>query len=378
MDFKIVVKKLNNSLTPEEEIIFDQWYNESDKHKQFFTNVKKNYGQDPELVDIEKGWSVIEKRIEKKRVSIPYWKYAVAASIALAVAVFYYTNSVGENASPTETMVTTQKTEIVPGSNKAVLTLEDGSEVALEEGKAYQSSNLKSNGKALIYETNAKPKAKEVVYNYLTVPRGGEFHIKLSDGTEVWLNSDSKLKYPVVFDTSSRRVELLYGEAYFDVSPSSEHNGSNFVVSSYNQDLEVLGTEFNVKAYKEDAMITTTLVEGSVRIDNGGNENELSPSQQSKINRITNEVSITEVDVYDEISWKNGLFSFKNKSLRDIMTVLSRWYDIDVEIGENTVVDEVTFNGVFNRERSIEEILKIIENTNEAKFEIYGKTVIMK
>ena len=178
-------------------------------------------------------------------------------------------------------------------------------------------------------------------------------------------------------ENESRKVELLYGEAYFDVSSSKNHNNTNFIVSTKGQDVEVLGTEFNIKAYNEDDIISTTLVEGKVLVDNNGNKESLKPNQQLQYNTITNKVNIVPVDVYYEISWKNGLFSFKNKPLKDIMQVISRWYDVDV-VYKNTKALDVTFNGVFNKKKRIDEILLIIENTKEAKFKTQGKVIFME
>lgn len=327
-------------------------------------------------IDIENQKKIFFKKIDdrKKNYFYKYLKYA--AVIAVLISSSYFLTK-EDNIKPSPQVVNNNSDEIQVGTDKAILTLEDGSEVALEKGKSVTVNNIKSDGEKLVYQTS-NSKNHDVKYNYLTIPRGGQFFIQLSDGTNVWLNSDSKLKYPVAFTkNSSRKVELVYGEAYFDVSPSKNHNNTNFIVSTQNQDIEVLGTQFNIRAYKEDNVIATTLVEGKVSVNNDGNKKTLKPNQQSQFNTTTNIIDIIPVDVYYEISWKNGLFSFKNKPLKDIMMVISRWYDVDV-VFENEKALDVTFNGVFNKKQSIDEILSIIENTNEAKFETKGKTVFMK
>ena len=148
----------------------------------------------------------------------------------------------------------------------------------------------------------------------------------LSDGTKVWLNSESQLKYPVAFnDGETRQVELVYGEAYFDVSPSTAHKGARFKVFNQSQEVEVLGTEFNIKAYKDETNIYTTLVEGKVAISAAGKNQILKPNQQSNLNLETGSIEITTVDVYNETTWIDGIFSFENKPLKEILKVLSRW-----------------------------------------------------
>ena len=258
------------------------------------------------------------------------------------------------------------------------MTLEDGTKVILGEGEHYKANNLSSNGEQLVYKAGANPSDNTVAHNVLTIPRGGQFFITLADGTKVWLNSESQLRYPVSFTNSKpRKVELIYGEAYFEVSPSTDHGGSHFLVSTHEQEIDVLGTEFNIKAYKEDTFIATTLVEGRVSVKNGTTSEYLLPGQQSQMDLETDQISIGQVDVYNEISWKSGYFSFKDKPLNEIMLVLSRWYDIEVSI-KNAKLKTLKFNGVFNKKQSLDDILSIIENTNEAKFETVGKTIIVK
>ena len=159
----------------------------------------------------------------------------------------------------------------------------------------------------------------------------------------------------------SRQVELVYGEAYFDVSPSSNHNGADFKVLNDNQEVQVLGTEFNIKAYKDEANIYTTLVEGKVAVDFNGEKQYLQPSQQSNL----------------DINTKDGVFSFRNKPLNDIMKVLSRWYDIKVVFNSQDL-EFLTFNGSLDKKLSIAEILSIIASTNNISYEIKNKTILLK
>ncbi|TYA81913.1 FecR family protein, partial [Seonamhaeicola marinus] len=263
------------------------------------------------------------------------------------------------------------------GTNKATLTLEDGSKIALEKGQNYINNNIKSNGKELIYSTPATTK-QSISYNYLTIPRGGQFLVNLSDGTKVWLNSDSQLKYPTNFiEGETRTVELVYGEAYFDVSPSTINNGTKFKVLNNHQTIEVLGTEFNIKAYKEDTHILTTLVEGKVMVTNHTNSTVLKPNQQSIITPNNNKIIVNTINVYNEISWKDGVFSFKNKPLKEIMMVLSRWYNVDVNF-KNKNIEHELFGGSFDKTQNIEEILTMIQNATNMSFIIQNGQVIIE
>ena len=248
----------------------------------------------------------------------------------------------------------------------------------MEKGNGYNTQNVSSNGEKIIYK-GVKKESTEITYNFLTIPRAGQFYIILSDGTEVWLNSESQLKYPVTFvDSETRQVELIYGEAFFSVSPSTEHNGSKFKVLNANQEVEVFGTEFNIKAYKGEYIVSTTLVEGKVSVSNSVTKQNLVPNQQSIVNLKNKEISIQKIDAYSETSWRKGLFSFKSKTLKEIMVVLSRWYDVNVEF-ENSELESVKFNGVLSKNDSIEEILRTIKNTNFiTAYEIKDKKITLK
>lgn len=303
-------------------------------------------------------------------------KYAAAAVLIGILTLSYFIRDIEPNTHQ-EDIPNIVVNSVEPGTDKATLTLEDGSVVALQKGNAIQTQNANSNGEKIVYDAiNGGP--KKLVYNYLTIPRGGQFNVVLSDGTEVWLNSETKLKYPVNFiDGQVREVELVYGEAYFDVSPSTEHGGSKFRVMNNAQEVEVLGTEFNIKAYKDDTNVYTTLVEGEVVVGNGDLKQYLTPNQQSNINLENNSIKVTIVDVNVETSWKNGIFSFKGMPLKNIMKVVSRWYDVDV-IFENKELESIKFKGVLGKYQSIEEILNIMTSSTINNYEIKNKTIILK
>ncbi len=377
MEFKLIIKKLNSTLTNQEEIIFNSWYSESAKHRDYFNNVSKNYSKDLDVVDIEKGWNTIEKQIKPaiNNTKNNYWKYvAIAASLVLLISITFIFNK--NEAQVVEPIIVNNNIKI--GDDKATLTLETGETIALEKGNTYETQNVTSNGKEIIYHVGEKSKS-EIAYNILTIPRGGKFYIMLSDSTKVWLNSESQLKYPVAFnDGQLRQVELVYGEAYFEVSHSTEHKGSHFKVIHNKQEVEVLGTEFNIKAYKEEKNIYTTLVKGKVEVSFETQSKVLKPGEQSNLNAITKVLNVANVDVYDQISWKEGVFSFKRKTLKEIMQVLSRWYDMKVDF-ENKDIESKGFTGVVGKEQGIQEILETIKNLDVIKnYEINNKTITLK
>ena len=315
----------------------------------------------------------IKKKAARKRWTI-YSRWGVAASVLFLV-VFSVSKFANNAGSSVETVIPIQ--QIKPGTDKAILTLENGNQVVLEEGREYQSKAVNGDGQKLVYK---KSRTKEIKYNFLTVPRGGQFYVELSDGTEVWLNSDSKLRYPVSFSKGeTRKVELVYGEAFFKVSPSSDHDGASFNVLTKGQEINVLGTQFNVKGYNDDEFVATTLVEGSVTVHRlNGNSKLLKVGQQSKIELDKENIEIVDVDVSQEIAWRNNLFSFEDKSLGEIMKILARWYDAEIVFETNESMGFM-FTGILERSSTIEDVLTHIEATGdgEIRFQISNRVIII-
>lgn len=326
-------------------------------------------------IDKEKDWRNVHRNIKHSKKAPKIQVYKVAASIILLISLVY---AIKYQRSQRDLNSEVANTKIEIGINKATLTLDDGSHIILEKGSSYRTKKAHSNGEQLIYATENKA-VSEISYNYLTIPRGGQFQIKLSDNTKIWLNSDSKLKYPVTFKKGEpRNVELVYGEAYFDVSSSKVNNNTSFKVVLQSQDVEVLGTEFNIKAYKDENYVYTTLVEGMVTVSTGNKIEYLNPGVQSILNKETKNIATSPVDVSYYISWRKGLFSFKDKPLKDIMVVLSRWYDVEVSF-ENTALEKVKFNGVLNKNQNISDILNGIKNTKIINaYEIKEKKITIK
>ncbi|MBW8243659.1 DUF4974 domain-containing protein [Muricauda oceani] len=377
MEFKLIIKKLNGTLTPEEATVFDQWFNESPKHAAYFEKVKVMHDKDVGTIKQDKAWRTIERKLERKT-KYRIWRYAAAAVFAgIVVSTFLFRKDVQAPLHP-ESQTEVVRSELKIGTDKAILTLTDGTEIALEKGSSQTLGNATSNGQEIVYQPTYSEETVPPEFNYLTVPRGGQFSVALSDGTQVWLNSESQLKYPVAFAKGGTRVvELLYGEAYFEVSPSTENDGAPFKVATETQEVTVLGTQFNIKAYGDEETIQTTLVEGKVQVNVGKESSMLRPKQQSIVLPGSNKIEVKEVDVYSATSWKKGIFSFNDMPLGEIMKVLARWYDIDVVFGDPALKNS-SFTGVLRKNQHIEVILESIKTTTNMKYEINKKTVIFK
>lgn len=314
----------------------------------------------------------------KKKVK---WYYYAAASVVLFSTILYTYNTLNEKRLKDNKLLASEQKTLEKKPTKVLLTLEDGSVVELGNGNKYSSKNVKSHGDTLVYEKNntaTKNTSEAIKYNEVTIPRGGQFALTLSDSTRVWLNSDSKIKYPVVFPKGSPRVvELVYGEAYFDVTPSKNNEGTSFQVKNKNQKITVLGTEFNVKAYNDESVIKTTLVEGKVAVKTASKEELLTPNQQLTLNKSNLSTKIATIKVYDAVAWRDGVFSFNNHTLEEIMTVLARWYDVEI-IFKNNELRKTKFTGVLRREKSISEILSIIKESNTLNYDIKNRTLYIK
>jgi transmembrane sensor len=366
---KLLIKYLINQASYSELDELEIWIKDPINENEFINYVKTNYAIEYNLKKPDKNKTINiidnlieeEKRILKIRRIQKFTKYA-AVFIGILISIYTFKNELFNTSSnDKDAPIIVNANIIEPGTDKATLTLEDGSQIVLEKGEPLKTKNANSNGEEIIYKAN-QSNTKARVYNYLTIPRGGQFFIKLSDGTQVWLNSESQLKYPVSFvDGKERVVELVYGEAYFDVSPSAIHKGSKFKVLNQAQEIEVIGTEFNVKAYKDESHIYTTLVEGKVLVNYGNRKQNLLPNEQSNFNPNTKDLVITEVDVYNEISWKDGVFSFERKTLKEMTKVLSRWYDVEIVI-KNKSIENEEFVGILRKNKKLEEILTNIKN----------------
>ncbi len=383
---RLIIKYLTRQATLLERNKLEVWLESYDNSKIFKEYVKINYLIDlnMEMFDADDSKKELLELIDNEKKQYRFRKYTrvmkyAAVFVGIIVTTYFFKDNIFNKSIETNPIIVDTNT-IEPGTDKATLTLGDGSQIALEKGKSLKTQNANSNGEEIIYKAN-QSNTKEIAYNYLTIPRGGQFFIKLSDGTQVWLNSETQLKFPVNFiEGETRQVELVYGEAYFDVSSSTLHKGSKFKVLNQSQEVEVLGTEFNIKAYKEETNVYTTLVEGRVSVSALNKIKILEPNEQLNLNQANNTMVSSTVDIYRVVSWKEGVFSFKNKPLKDIMKVLSRWYDVKA-VFSNESLETITFNGSLDKKLSIEEILDIIigsTNSTSISYEINNKTILLK
>ena len=379
---KIIVKYFSRSASIDELETLSKWMTDPinvDFYREF---VEINYLADYSFIDFdsENEKQKILKMIRQKRLTKNSFKiFKYAAGVILIIGLGYLMTDY-KFKTPINDITKTVNTVIEPGTNKATLTLDDGSLLILANDEKVKTQNADSNGEVITYNA-PKKKSDKIQYNYLTTPRGGQYSLVLSDKTSVWLNSESQLKYPVAFiEGETREVELIYGEAYFDVFNNPNNKASKFKVLNKSQVIEVLGTEFNLKAYKDEDYIYTTLVEGKVAIKlKNGDKKNIFPEQQAKWNPTNNSFSLkTDINLMNEISWRYGVFNFDGKPLAEIMKTVSRWYDIEVRFLDKKI-EEKEFVGVIRKNRNLEDILQNLINFEVIKdYEINEKTVILK
>ena len=266
---------------------------------------------------------------------------------------------------------------INPGQSRAVVTLADGQQIILEQAtrKIEESDGtmLHSDSGALVYTANIEKISSVVMYNTVSIPRGGEYRLELADGTKVWLNAETELRFPVNF-TGGRREVYLKGEAYFQVKRDEKHA---FMVHTSMGVVEVLGTSFNVRDYEGEQEVVTTLESGKVMYVSEGSKEQviLEPGYQT-LEKRSSQVEVRKVDPIQYIGWREGKYVFEDMALEDIMQTLCRWYDIDVVYADPTV-KKFHFTGDLERYESINVFLNFIETGGDVKFRTEGKTIII-
>ena len=308
---------------------------------------------------------------------------SIAAACLIAVAfilMFSSKSGLENNLFPGKARIAREDTKVTPERSKVTLELGDGSNVVLDHEKVGLvatepgSRILKVEEGHIVYSSTASS-GKDIAFNTLFTPKGGTYMITLPDGTNVWLNATSSLKFPTSFNAEERKVELI-GEAYFEVAKqpvtSSKSQYKPFYVVSKGQTVEVLGTHFNVKSYPDEVTATTTLLEGSVRVSKGAGRlmKVLKPGQQSKVNH---QISVEDVDAQGAIAWKMGHFNFANENIEDIMRNLTRWYDVEVKYEKN--ITRERFVGSISRPKNIRDVLEMLEMTGAVRFKVEGRRI---
>ena len=356
---------------------------DTDKLEAWYLHKASNSNLQLSELELEKSYEYLKSKLplHQEAKVIRIWpRVAVAASIALLLGtgLFYFTKPKEQPIQVAE-----KPLEIAPGGNRGILTLSNGKQIVLadisakdtiaKEGKQAEVTIKMSANGVITYVINPNAEAPKVAtnsFNTLSTPTGGQYNIVLADGTKVFLNAVSSIKYPTQFNGNQRVVELE-GEAYFEVA---KDRSKPFIVKSGNQAIEVLGTHFNVHAYDNEAVVKTTLLEGSVAVTHKNQKAILKPGQQSNVSDNFNKIAIREVDTEAAIAWKNGRFKFDNADLKTVMRQLERWYGIKVEYRGD--VSQVTFNGGTFRNKNLSEVLKVLELSN-IKFKVEGKTIIV-
>lgn len=329
----------------------------------------QSYGEDG-----EEEFLYLEKSIYDRKSRRMTLRWSIAASIILLVGLF-----VGRTISGVRDIHEEQelaKSVMQPGTSKAILMMADGKEVVLEQGQNLnillnERVRVATSSQGIVYEEHGKGMVTEE-YNKLTTPVGGEYSLVLSDGTKVFLNADSELKYPVEFSDGKRIVDLK-GEAYFEVHKDSLRP---FIVRMNGAEVTVLGTSFNVNTYGDDGQIYTTLVNGSVRVSSMKNKQEemLKPGMQSVMNVQSGLLTVRKVDVEPYVAWREGRFVFRAMTLDLIMRQLQRWYDFEV-FYQNSELKDYEFRGVIKRDMDLDKVLSVIKATTNVDFEVKGKVI---
>ena len=385
---ELIAKEVTETLSDNERRKLDELLNDkavrsiytkakSTLQSEQYSKSEKEINVDEVRVKLENRLSPLKKVESKKNNIVNFIKYAAIISIPLGVMLWVLFSSLPNDQSIADDAIN-------PGSTKATLYLSDGATVDLIDPKNEQIKEgdfLISNdsAKGLNYQYHHEHlEMTEVLENRLVTPRGGEYNIILSDGTKVWLNAVSEIRYPVKFIGKTRKVKIK-GEVYFEVA----HNKKQpFVVEADNIEVEVLGTHFNIMAYENEKNIETTLVQGAIRVTGSGSNGKaksykLSPGKQAVYSRFDNSISVKEVDPDIYTAWIKGKFLWSNQNLEFIMNQLERWYDVDV-VYDSEELMKYRFNARLQRYGNIDDILRKLEMTTDIVFETNNQTITVK
>lgn len=372
-----IIEKIlfGHSLTPEEESIFDNWMENSANREEFFEMQRIHsavYAAGmSKKVDEGKGWKELSKRlVQRRKRSFRFLPYAVAAAVlvigfGISLRLFTDRQKIQPDFLPTSQ-------QVVPGQKQAMLTLSNGRQIVLSDSLSPMTekngTKIRNTGNQLIY--NPADTSTVLMYNTITVPRGGEYKLSLSDGSTVWVNSESEITYPVNFGRDKREIALK-GEAFFEIQKDSLRP---FFVKTDEFAIRVTGTQFNVRNYPED-IASATLTTGHIQLEENNHITFLRPGQQASL--IGGQIQVKEVDVEEAIAWRYEAFCFKQRPLESLLNEIARWYDIDI-FYQDPQVRNYHFTAWFRRSTPIGELIEILEKTHQIKLELKGKTLIVK
>lgn len=366
----LIERYANGTCTAEEKAIVESWYLDAMQHAE---------DADMPAPDFERASAVLSAALPLQREkNYPYKHFAaaVAAVLLLTIGLAWYFTPFSEDKHK---MVLAGR-DAYPGKNIAVLTLPNGKTISLSDAKkgvVVEAEGLSYNDGSAIQTSSAAGAAPEGALLKASTPRGGTYQFTLPDGTKVWLNSASSIQFPQAFAGLKERRVLLAGEAYFEVA-KMKNKGRNlpFIVESKGQEVEVLGTHFNINSYTDEEEIRTTLLEGSVKVRSGASAVVIIPGQQARVNNyLSGKVSVAPAKIEQVMAWKNGYFHFENDNLPTVMRQLSRWYDVDVVYQVNRMDDE--FIGDIPRTVRLSDALKVLEYGGGVHFKIENKKLIV-
>lgn len=357
----------------------ERWLGEAPENREAYRRLVRDclfvrWAGREQRIDAVERKSRLLRLMRRRRIRRIWTRVAAAVALLVVIGGAYWWSGLGREEKP---LARTEQ-PIVPGSPKAMLVLSTGERVDLAKSEGdireQDGSLLQLSGeRKIVYDTNRPVEGEKLIYNKIVVPRGGEFFLTLADGTEVWLNAETELEYPVRF-VGDRRDVRLKGEAYFKVKSDSVRP---FRVRAGEYELRVYGTEFNLDAYHEER-VRAVLVEGSVgfRANARAGERQLRPNQLGVANTRTGEVEVRDVDVYPYVAWRTQDMVFVNERLESIMEKVERWYNVDVFF-QNERLKEARFYGNMKRYTPIEDLLFFLERTSDARFTINGRTIIV-
>lgn len=372
---QLLDKYAKGTCTPEEKALVERWYEHQASGQKLPGEIADHLASKLEMWDAIREMSGLPET--KKRTNLPQRILAAASIIfILSAGVLFYKHRNLDQLVITEKKEVKQS-DIDPAENKAVLTLADGSKILLddsERGLVANESGIKikklSDG-TITYEAPASQNSNNnhVTYNKIETPKGGKYRIILPDGSKVWLNAASALKFPTAFNGKERNVELE-GEAYFEVS---KNKLLPFRVHTKDMNVFVTGTQFNVMAYNDEQFSATTLIEGSVDVKNSSEQLSLVPGEQA-VHKAGTSLRKKEVDVEQFIAWKNGLFQFNNSDIQSVMRQIGRWYDVSVEYRGK--IPQTNFGGFISRDSKLSQVIKMLELSG-VKFSVQEKKIIV-
>ncbi|HEY0609470.1 MAG TPA: FecR domain-containing protein [Chitinophaga sp.] len=398
----LIHKHLDQSITEAESCLLEEWLREKDANQELFLQLVKKERITQAIdrmreIEEEKTAAfpdIINRINTPASKPAPYrirkWYYAIAAGILICVCIatlFYINRQASPVNSSTPAATASYKHDIPPGTNRATLTLADGTVITLDSaqnGTLAQQGNtkvIKLDSGRLAYEGSKAAAGKGILYNTIYTPRGGQYQITLPDGSRVWLNAASSLRFPTAFADGERKVEIS-GEVYFEIATLTDKRKKKvpFIIdvktpsSLTNARIAVLGTHFNVMAYDDEKSVDVTLLEGAVNVSGAQGDSRLKPGQQAQLNKQGTLKVVPDADIVAVMAWKNGLFQFHNADLPAVLRQLSRWYDVDIEY--KGTIPQREFEGEIQRDLTLSQVLRILEK-NQVNISIEGNKMVV-